>query len=90
MDLHDLAHVVRCCGANPTPAPLSVDGDPCPDHVDQKTWRAAARWLLRHRVALTEWEAGFVASLARYRILSPKQEACLNRILMAVREAGPC
>ena len=89
LDLHDLGDGIRLGERLPVPAQPSV-GHVAPCRVDERNWRRVICWLQCHSAMLTNWEASFVASLARFRNLSTKQQVCLAGILEKVRGASRC
>lgn len=54
------------------------------DHDD----RPDLTLCLRHNALLTDWERGFVQSIASRRVLSPKQSNVLQRIAGTLRDRG--
>jgi hypothetical protein len=72
IDIYWLANVVEgALAEQPTLVPLDGDGG---------DWKSIARFCLSHRDALPERDAEFVASILRYRTLTPKQHAWLTDI----------
>lgn len=69
-----------------TPAPLPPPPRPSSGAPDCPALRAAdVRFVLANVALLTEWEADFVASVARRRKWSPKQADVFDRVLERVR-----
>jgi hypothetical protein len=71
-DIYWLAEIVEAALPD-APALVPLDDD-CGD------WKSVARFCLSHRDALPERDAEFVASILRYRTLTPKQHAWLTDI----------
>jgi hypothetical protein len=66
--------------AGPRPGPRH---DPPPDG-----WRKVAQRCAAYPEWLSDWERGFVAGLARWRCLSARQAAALDRIALRLRSRG--
>jgi hypothetical protein len=48
---------------------------------DPDDWRATVAWCRRHHGALSPWEASFLAALAAFPRISPKQQTILAGIV---------
>lgn len=78
MDLHALASALTLAATQPTPqAAPPPSRNPAQDITH---WRAQVRYLLANFDDFTEWEEGFLSTLTKWRVLTDKQQAVLDRL----------
>jgi hypothetical protein len=76
MNLHDLANALTAA----TQAPVAPAAPREKTPADITSWREQVKYLLANFDDFTEWEEGFLSTLTRWRVLTPKQQVVLERI----------